>query len=205
MILVSWSKGYEFELNVGRLGQTAYFRAKELYEEAVKVYEKSIEINPEYYDAYYNLGTLLGKIAGFKKVEERQQLYEAVFATFRKAEQLVSDHPSLYYNWGNFLLDLIKVDGIENADPKMMEEAMEKLKKGVDLGGSAYNLACLYAILDNKKEAFEYLKTSLENKDIDFEYVETDPDWDQLRSEKEYEELKELYLLKEEDSTIIAE
>ena len=33
----------------------------EEYNEAIQVYEKAIELNPQYYEAYNNLGAVLGK------------------------------------------------------------------------------------------------------------------------------------------------
>ena len=33
----------------------------EEYNQAISVYEKAIELNPEYYEAYNNLGAALGK------------------------------------------------------------------------------------------------------------------------------------------------
>jgi len=77
-------------------------------------------------------------------------------------------------------------------DP-LVQSALDKLKKGVELGGSAYNLACLYALQNNQEEAFKYLENDLIKKEIDFTYIEGDPDWDLLRDTAKYAELKKRF------------
>ena len=39
----------------------------EEYNQAISVYEKAIELNPEYYEAYNNLGVALGKVNNMRK------------------------------------------------------------------------------------------------------------------------------------------
>ena len=42
----------------------------EEYNQAISVYEKAIELNPEYYEAYNNLGVVLGKNEQYEEAEK---------------------------------------------------------------------------------------------------------------------------------------
>ena len=42
----------------------------EEYNQAISVYEKAIELNPEYYEAYNNLGVTLGKNEQYEEAEK---------------------------------------------------------------------------------------------------------------------------------------
>jgi len=82
----------------------------------------------------------------------------------------------LYYNWGNNLLNLAKTQSGNKAEA-LYRQALEKCQKAVDLGGSCYNLACTYALLQDKENALLYLNRSLENKQIETGFVTDDTDW----------------------------
>lgn len=52
---------YAFAVNYDQMSRDTLYSAEErkfAYEESIKAYEKAIEINPEYFDAIYNLGAL---------------------------------------------------------------------------------------------------------------------------------------------------
>ena len=42
----------------------------EEYNQAISIYEKAIELNPEYYEAYNNLGAALGKNEQYEEAEK---------------------------------------------------------------------------------------------------------------------------------------
>ncbi|MEM9821687.1 MAG: tetratricopeptide repeat protein [Bacteroidota bacterium] len=166
-----------------------------IYQEAEQIYNKAIELNPDYFDAYYNYGTLLGKMARQASGERQKTLYQTAFKLFEKAETLYAGHSDLYYNWGNFMLDIVKNEENLDMNSPTVRSALEKLEKGVELGGSAYNLACFYALQNNADKAFKYLEDALSKKDIGFAFIDKDPDWDLLRTHEKYIELKERYAL----------
>ena len=62
----------------------------EEYNQAISVYEKAIELNPEYYEAYNNLGTAL---------KDQGKLDEAIDA-YNKAISINPDYAEAYYNIG---------------------------------------------------------------------------------------------------------
>ena len=66
-------------------------------------------------------------------------------------------------------------------DEALFKESMEKLNKAIQLGSSSYNLACLYAVRKDVKNALTFLEMALEKKKIDVAFVEKDDDWKGLR------------------------
>jgi predicted esterase len=52
-----------------------------------------------------------------------------------------------------------------------------------------YNIACLYALEGNRKEAIRTLKSSVDHGFKDFELLRTDPDLDKLRADPEFKNL----------------
>ena len=56
----------------------------------------------------------------------------------------------------------------------------------MELGGSCYNLACLYAVTKRLDDAFKFLEIALINKEENFDYVEKDNDWDELMDNPKY-------------------
>lgn len=69
--------------------------------------------------------------------------------------------------------------------------ADERLKQFVDpqLGVTAYNVACMYSLLDKKDDAFEYLNKAIDHKSFDpniVDQIKGDSDLDNLRSDARY-------------------
>lgn len=60
---------------------------------------------------------------------------------------------------------------------RLSKEAFEKQRKCVELGGNSYNLACLYALRGNRKNAFFYLEDSLQKFGTKADFVKRDEDW----------------------------
>jgi hypothetical protein len=52
-----------------------------------------------------------------------------------------------------------------------------------------YNIACLYALEGNRKEAFRTLRSSIEHGFKNFELLKTDPDLEKLRGDAEFKKL----------------
>ena len=46
------------------------YKEMEEYNQAISIYEKAIELNPEYYEAYNNLGVVLGKNEQYEEAEK---------------------------------------------------------------------------------------------------------------------------------------
>jgi hypothetical protein len=54
------------------------------------------------------------------------------------------------------------------------------------LGGKCYNLACFYALRENKEDALFYLDLSLKKEEIAVGFVENDKDWDSFKNDEDF-------------------
>jgi len=108
------------------------------------------------------------------------------------ALQLKPDLYEALYSWGNCLGYLAKTkEGKESEE--LYNQAFEKFKKAIEYGASSYNLSCIYASRNDKKNAFKYLNISLKNDEIDIDFVEKDEDWLYYLKDKEFIELLRNY------------
>ncbi|QYJ69180.1 TPR end-of-group domain-containing protein [Flavobacterium litorale] len=166
--------------------------AEQLYLEAFKKYQKAIDINPDMHEAYYNWGIDLAELAKTKTGNEAEQLYLEAFKKYQKAIDINPDMHEAYYNWGNGLAKLAKTKtGKEEED--LYNLAFEKYQKSISLGGNHYNLACLYALRGNKKEALHHLDISLQNDGISTSFVKDDEDWEKFLNDDDFNILLNKY------------
>jgi len=127
-------------------------------------------------DLYYNWGNNLGNLAATQAGGEAEAMYRQALDKYQKAIEIQPNDHQAYNNWGNALLNLAKIQSGGEAEA-LYRKALEKCQKAVDLGGSCYNLACTYALMQNKDNALLHLNRSLENKQIKPEFVTADTDW----------------------------
>ncbi len=159
--------------------------AESLYKESLEKYKKATELNPDYADAYYNWGLGLSKLAGLKTGQEAESLYLEAIEKLKKATELNPDYADAYYNWGAVLLNLAKLkEGEEKT--QILNAALEVSKKAAELGGGCYNLACVYALLNDKPNALKYLEISLENNEFPLNDIKNDEDWKEYREDKDF-------------------
>ena len=98
---------------------------------------------------------------------------------------------------GNYL----KSDDLNNAN-KYWDEAESCFLKAIDLkvpagytketpsdGNIFYNVACIESLRKNTKDALHYLELSFQNGYVDFKWMITDTDMDNIRSLPEYQKL----------------
>ncbi len=114
--------------------QTLYFAQgsiydkKKMFDEAKSSYEKAVEINPEYFDAYYNLGALffnkgadLLKIANDIPPKEQKRYEEAVKVAFKELENALP-----------YLEKAHKIDPNEKSTLLTLKEICFKLRNDSD-------------------------------------------------------------------------
>lgn len=74
------------------------------------------------------------------------------------------------------------------------EDAEELYKRALEANpafpDAYYNLACLYALRQDKDKAFNYLKISVVNGFVAFEQLDKDPDLNSLHDDERYEQIK---------------
>ena len=75
------------------------------------------------------------------------------------------------------------------ATEKLYEEAFKNYQQAIINKNISYNLACLYAIRNQKEEALKYLERSLLRNEIFLEFVEKDKDWDRFRDDLDFKRI----------------
>jgi tetratricopeptide (TPR) repeat protein len=108
---------------------------------------------------------------------ESLRLYNEAIERFKIAVKINPNLPSdLYQNW---TFNLLKISEIQSGEERRLTllSAIAIAKKTIELGGGSYNLACAYALLEDKENALKVLKETLKKKEITVEHVSHDEDW----------------------------
>ena len=166
--------------------------AEKLYKEACKKYDEAITYKQDDHEAYYNWGNALSELAKTKSGNEAEKLYKEAFEKYNLATTYKKDLHQAYNNWGVVLCQLAKTKSNSEAK-ELINEAIKKFQQAVEYGGDAYNLACLYAIRNQKAEALKYLDIALSRNEITINFVEQDEDWKELRNDPDFQDLLSRY------------
>ncbi|MBL7781540.1 MAG: SIR2 family protein [Saprospiraceae bacterium] len=151
-------------------------RADKLYHKAFKKYGIAVKINRNLYQVYNNWGIDLGNFAPVQTGKQVERLFYSAFNKFKKSVRIKQDNHEAYKNWGTLLMYLAKLKTGNEAE-ELLDQALDKLQKSVEYGGDSYNLACLHALRNQKEPALRHLQISLENKQVQANYVVEDEDW----------------------------
>jgi tetratricopeptide (TPR) repeat protein len=127
-------------------------------------YQRAIELDPKYANAFRNWGSAISDLA---KLKNDENLYPQSFKKYKKAIDLDSKQADTFYNWGSAISDLAKLKNDEN----LYLQSFEKYKKAIELdpkhasafynwGNAILGLAKLKNDDDLFKEAFHVCKQS---------------------------------------------
>ena len=192
---------------------SVYFHQKR-FREARQAWEKVIQQDPDYYDAYRWLG-ILSDIGG--AYDEALGYYEQCVRLKPYSEEPWMHKYMTYMRKGELSLSLqAKKKLLEVGERKLRinpedvitlsrmagpyadfgdrEKAYAALKKVLELdptdGLAQYNCACTYAVMGDKKEALACLRNAIlaGYKNVS-EWVKSDPDLESLHNDPEYEAL----------------
>ncbi|MBI2620360.1 MAG: protein kinase [Ignavibacteriales bacterium] len=192
---------------------TVYFHQKR-FGEAKRAWEKVIQQNPDFYDAYRWLG-IASDITGeydaalryYEQCARIKPYSEEPWMHFymthlRKGDQKASDQAQKkLLEVGERKLEVNPNDAItlsRMASPYAnfgeREKAYSALKRVLDIdrtdGLAQYNCACTYAVLGDKKEALTCLRNAVESgyRNVS-EWVKSDPDLVSLHEDAEFKAL----------------
>ncbi|MFC2456091.1 MAG: SIR2 family protein [Prevotella intermedia] len=180
---------YNWGNALSNLAQTkSSVEAEALYKDSFEKYHQATQLKPDDHEAYNNWGNALANLAQTKSGVEAEKLYKDSFEKYDYATQLKPDGYEAYYNWGNALVNHAQTKSGVEAE-KLYNDAFEKFQQAVKNGGSSYYLACLYAVINKKEEALEYLERSLSRNEVSVEFVEKDKDWDGLRDDSDFKRI----------------
>jgi serine/threonine protein kinase/Flp pilus assembly protein TadD len=147
--------------------------------ESIDLLKKVIELNPDFHTAQSHLRMVYERL-GMKK-ERLELLNWTVEAIPRYLEKHPDDARSHVYL------------AVELAALGRTEEAVAEGKKALELSPDdplmLYNVACVFGRLGDVKSAVQSLKTSIAAGLEDYEWLKTDPDFDNIRNEPDFVEL----------------
>ncbi|TAE75335.1 MAG: tetratricopeptide repeat protein [Bacteroidetes bacterium] len=173
----------------------------ENYEQAKKYMSNVVEIEPDHYDAWYNLGILYDD--GFQDHEKSKEaylkaiaikpddheawynlgiLYRNGFQDYEKSKEAylkaITIKPDKHEAWNN--LGLLYLTHFKDYE-KSKEAYLKAIAIKPDKHEAWYNLACWYSLQKNKREALAYLhKAIVLNPDKLKPHAKTDTDFEWL-------------------------
>jgi serine/threonine protein kinase/tetratricopeptide (TPR) repeat protein len=147
--------------------------------ESIDLLKKTIELNPDFHTALSHLRMVYERLGMTK--ERNELLHWVVEAIPRYLEKHPDDARSHVYL------------AVELAALGRTEEAVAEGKKALELSPDdplmMYNVACVFGRLGDVKSAVESLKSSIDAGLEDYEWLKTDPDFDNIRNEPDFIEI----------------
>lgn len=161
-----------------------------LYRKAIEKYRKAIKIKPDYAIAYYNWGCVLSNMA---EISNSASLFDEAIEKYREAIEINPRYAKAYGNWGYDLMLKAAINKSLKEDKEAIEESLTNASRlGDDF--AAFNLTCLYSVLDEKDKAFEWLEIALIRDDmLTREDVETDRDFANIYNDQRFKNLLDQY------------
>ena len=159
--------------------------AERLYNKSFEKFQQAMHIKPNSPVIYYNWGNALSSFARTKCGNEAGKIYNESFKMYHQAIQINPNFHRAYYSWKINLSTLAQTKCDKQAE-KLYEEAFKNYQQAIINENISYNLACLYAIRNQKEEALKYLERSLLRNEISLEFVEKDKDWDKFRDDLDF-------------------
>jgi eukaryotic-like serine/threonine-protein kinase len=141
------------------------------YDRSIEQFRKTLEMDPGFYFAHRNLG-----VAYEMKGNFREALSE--YQTARR----LADDPSLLGDIGHVLA----ISGNRDEAVKTLAQ-MKEISKGRYV--PAYVFALIYAGLDNKDQAFQWLEKSYQDREANLCFFKIDPQMKPLRSDPRFSDL----------------
>ena len=147
--------------------------------ESVDLLKKTIELNPDFHTAYGDLRMV------YERLGEQEKYKEVLAKLLDVFPRYLSQHPDdarshIYY-------------GIELAQMGRIDEAKAEVKKALELSPGdplmLYNAACCYSRIGETQAALSALKESVAAGLEDYDWIKTDPDFNNIRTEPEYLQL----------------
>jgi tetratricopeptide (TPR) repeat protein len=177
------------------------------YEEAIEMYDRAIALKPDYASYYNGKGIALGNLNRFEEAIAMYDMaialkpddanyynnkgialrnlnrYEEAIAIYDRAIALMPDDADYYNNKGIALWNLNRY-----------EEALDIYKHCIEINpkakdGYLYNIGCAYSLMGQTEKALLYLEQALQSGYKNFEWIEKDSDWDNIKETNEFKAL----------------
>jgi serine/threonine protein kinase/Flp pilus assembly protein TadD len=149
--------------------------------EAIALYKKVINLNPDFYSAYLDLRSSYERLG--MKSEYEQTLHQAL----ELYPRYLSQHPDDARAHILYATDLAQVGRLDEAKI----ESTKALELSPNDALMQYNGACFYARMGESKQAINYLDKAIKTGWENFEWMKRDTDLDSIRNEPDYLKLIE--------------
>jgi len=179
---------HELGVALGQLGRTE--QAIYHFRQAIYHYKAALYSSEDLPAALYNLAN------AYAVEKEKNKALEY----FKKAQSLDPDYPKAPNI--RALISSLQTSSTKNGLFKQAvrhvsnqeyEAAIKKFKAILDQDPSnkaiLYNIACIYALKNQEKEAMTWLKKAVSNGYKNWERIKTDPDLENLRKSEYYQEI----------------
>jgi tetratricopeptide (TPR) repeat protein len=141
------------------------------YDQSIEQTRKALELDPNFWWSYQNLGLAY----------ERKKQYPEAIAALERA-RLADDNPSSL----GYLGYVYGTAGKKAEAQRALEELKELSKKRYV---SPYNFACIYAGLNDKDQAFEWLERTYQERAFFMTQLKVDTVLDNLRPDPRFKDL----------------
>jgi DNA-binding winged helix-turn-helix (wHTH) protein/TolB-like protein/Flp pilus assembly protein TadD len=146
---------------------TILLRARR-YDQAIAEAKKVIELNPDFQPTYYLLARLY--------------IYKGMFA---EANELLEKH-KIDSNNQPYINAVVNLHTEKKAEAeKSLRELIGKYKDG----DNCSNYARYYILLGDKEHTLEFLEKAFERREVSMLLLDTEPEWDEIRSEPRFQDL----------------
>jgi len=180
--------------------------------------QKAIEIDPQRADYYFNLATLYSQTDQIDKVNLTIGKLDSL-CTLDKDDYTLGMIGSYFVELKNnekakYFLEKALALNPDNADAlsalgaiyreeknkeksdyyykKALEESLKMITEKAD-NSVYYNIACIYSLMENKKDALKYLELSLQKGWTDFDHIKIDTDLDFIRETNDFKAMIKKY------------
>ena len=161
------------------------------YREARKSFERSIQYNHEFADAYNNLGVVLYEA---KKYGPAVKQYQRAIAKDSNSASFYSNLGAAYFSKKDFDGAVVAYQHALELDPEVFERTSRagvqaQLPSPEDRARYDYTVAKLYAKMGFSDQSLEYLRKAMEAGYKDLKNVYKDAEFTQLRKNPRFTEL----------------
>ena len=140
------------------------------YDRAIEALHKTLEMDPNFSEAHAYLGL----------VYLQKSIYEEALAELQKENELSRGRHPIVESW----IGIAYVQmGKRGEAQEVVDDLMERSKY---MYVSSYGLACVYFVLGEKDNAFEWLEKAYEERDYWLSYLKIDPFLDSVRSDPRF-------------------
>ena len=145
----------------------SYYWARR-YDDAIEQDQKTLEIDPNYVRSIYQIGLSY----------EQKGMFDKAFEQYSKRAAIEGGTAEVMA-----LKEAYATSGVRGYYRKQLDMEMAKAPP------TTYTVAALYARLDEKEQAFEWLQKATEERSNDLTYIKVSPAFDNIRSDPRFVDL----------------